>query len=105
MEEQKEKKQGHKGKGQKYKSLLIWDILQKRTGKNHVFLALPVRIPSFDKNTPAVGVSTTQSGRRVRFFMNQKLAASRPSVGAYLQSGQCAPNWWVFLVNECRGGS
>lgn len=27
MEEQKEKKQGHKGKGQKYKSLLVWDIL------------------------------------------------------------------------------
>ena len=35
MEEQKEKKQGHKGKGQKYKSLLIWDILQKRTDENH----------------------------------------------------------------------
>lgn len=24
MEEQNEKKQGHKGKGQKYKSLLVW---------------------------------------------------------------------------------
>ena len=35
MEEQKEKKQGHKGKGQKYKSLLVWDILQKRTDENH----------------------------------------------------------------------
>jgi len=33
MEEQK--KQGHKGKGQKYKSLLVWDILQKRTDENH----------------------------------------------------------------------
>ena len=35
MEEQKEKKQGHKGKGQKYKSLLVWDILQKRTDDSH----------------------------------------------------------------------
>ena len=35
MEEQKEKKQGHKIKGQKYKSLLVWDILQKRTDENH----------------------------------------------------------------------
>ena len=35
MKEQKEKKQGHKGKGQKYKSLLVWDILQKRTDENH----------------------------------------------------------------------
>ena len=35
MEEQNEKKQGHKGKGQKYKSLLVWDILQKRTDENH----------------------------------------------------------------------
>lgn len=34
-EEQKEKKQGHKGKGQKNKSLLVWDILQKRTDENH----------------------------------------------------------------------
>ena len=33
MEEQK--KQGHKQKGQKYKSLLVWDILQKRTDENH----------------------------------------------------------------------
>ena len=35
MEAQREKKQGHKGKGQKYKSLLVWDILQKRTDENH----------------------------------------------------------------------
>ena len=35
MEEQKEKKQGHKGKGQKYKSLLVWDILLKKTDENH----------------------------------------------------------------------
>ena len=35
MEKQKEKKQGHKGKGQKYKSLLVWDILLKKTDENH----------------------------------------------------------------------
>ena len=35
MEEQKGKKQGHKGKGQKYKSLLVWDILLKKTDENH----------------------------------------------------------------------
>ena len=35
MEEPKEKKQGHKVKRQKYKSLLVWDILQKRTVENH----------------------------------------------------------------------
>lgn len=35
MEEQKKKKQGRKEKGQKYKSLLVWDILQKRTDENH----------------------------------------------------------------------
>ena len=31
----RKKKQGHKGKGQKYKPLLVWDILQKRTDENH----------------------------------------------------------------------
>lgn len=35
MDAQKEKKQGHKGKGQKYKSLLVWDILLKKTDENH----------------------------------------------------------------------
>ena len=35
MEEQKAKKQGHKGKEEKYKSLLVWDILPKRTAKTH----------------------------------------------------------------------
>ena len=34
MEEQKENKQGHKGKGQKYKSLLVWNILLKSTNEN-----------------------------------------------------------------------
>lgn len=33
MEEQK--KQGIKRAGQKFKSLLVWDILQKRTDENH----------------------------------------------------------------------
>lgn len=33
MEEQK--KQGGKKPGQKFKSLLIWDTLQKRTDENH----------------------------------------------------------------------
>ena len=33
MEEQK--KQGGKKPGQKFKSLLVWDILQKRTDENH----------------------------------------------------------------------
>lgn len=35
MEEQKEKKQGHKKKGQKYKSLLVWNLLLKRTDEGH----------------------------------------------------------------------
>lgn len=35
MEERKKKKQGHKGKGQKYKSLLVWNLLLKRTDDNH----------------------------------------------------------------------
>jgi len=35
MEETKEKKQGHKKKGQKYKSLLVWNLLLKRTDENH----------------------------------------------------------------------
>ena len=35
MEEQNKKKQGHKEKGQKYKSLLVWDILQRRTDEKH----------------------------------------------------------------------
>ena len=35
MEEQNEKKQGHKKKGQKYKSLLVWNLLLKRTDENH----------------------------------------------------------------------
>ena len=35
MGEQNEKKQGHKGKGQKYKSLLVWDILLKKSDEDH----------------------------------------------------------------------
>ena len=35
MDEQHEKKQGHKKKGQKYKSLLVWNLLLKRTDENH----------------------------------------------------------------------
>lgn len=35
MEEKKERKTGGKKPGQKFKSLLVWDILQKRTDENH----------------------------------------------------------------------
>lgn len=35
MEEKKNKNIGHKKKGQKYKSLLVWDMLLKRTDENH----------------------------------------------------------------------
>ena len=35
MEEQKEKKQGGKRPGQKFKSLLVWNLLLKRTDENH----------------------------------------------------------------------
>ena len=35
MDNLNDKKQGGKVKGQKYKSLLVWDILQKRTDENH----------------------------------------------------------------------
>ena len=32
---EKQKKQGGKKPGQKFKSLLVWGILQKRTDENH----------------------------------------------------------------------
>lgn len=35
MEEQKEKKQGGKKPGQKYKSLIVWNLLLKRTDETH----------------------------------------------------------------------
>ena len=35
MEEHKAAKQGHKKKDQKYKSLLVWNLLLKRTDENH----------------------------------------------------------------------
>ena len=35
MEETKAKKPGGKREGQKYKSLLVWDILLKKTDENH----------------------------------------------------------------------
>ena len=35
MEETKAKKPGGKKEGQKYKSLLVWDILLKKTDGNH----------------------------------------------------------------------
>ena len=35
MEESKAKKTGGKREGQKYKSLLVWDILLKKTDENH----------------------------------------------------------------------
>ena len=43
MKEQKEKKQGHKGKGQKYKSLLVWDILLKKTDENHALQLVDIK--------------------------------------------------------------
>ena len=43
MEEQKEKKQGHKVKGQKYKSLLVWDILLKKTDENHALQLVDIK--------------------------------------------------------------
>ena len=42
MKEQK-KKQGHKGKGQKYKSLLVWDILLKKTDENHALRLVDIQ--------------------------------------------------------------
>ena len=38
MEESKAKKTGGKKEGQKYKSLLVWDILLKKTDENHATL-------------------------------------------------------------------
>ena len=35
MSEKEEKQHGCKKHGQKYKSLLVWDLLQKRTDENH----------------------------------------------------------------------
>lgn len=52
MEEQKEKKQGHKGKGQKYKSLLVWDTLLKRTDENHA-----LRLVDIQKHLKRYGIT------------------------------------------------
>lgn len=35
MEETKAKKPGGKSKGQKYKSLIVWNLLLKRTDENY----------------------------------------------------------------------
>ena len=43
MEESKAKKTGGKREGQKYKSLLVWDILLKKTDKNHAMIRERVR--------------------------------------------------------------
>ena len=43
MEEKKEKKQGHKEKGQKYKSMLVWDILLKKTDENHALRLVDIK--------------------------------------------------------------
>ena len=40
MEESKAKKTGGKKEGQKYKSLLVWDILLKKTDENHATAAI-----------------------------------------------------------------
>ena len=41
MDEQKKK--GHKEKGQKYKSLLVWDILLKKTDENHALRLVDIK--------------------------------------------------------------
>ncbi len=43
MEEKKERKSGGKKPGQKFKSLLVWDILQKRTDENHAVSIKEIR--------------------------------------------------------------
>ena len=48
MEESKDKKTGGKSKGQKYKSLIVWNLLLQRTGENH---ALKLSLNK-DKTTP-----------------------------------------------------
>lgn len=52
MEEQKEKKQGHKGKGQKYKSLLVWDILLKKSDEDHA-----LRLKDIQEHLAHYGIS------------------------------------------------
>lgn len=52
MEEQKKKKQGHKGKGQKYKSLLVWDTLLKRTDAEHA-----LRLVDIQKHLKRYGIT------------------------------------------------
>jgi hypothetical protein len=41
MDEQKKK--GHKEKGQIYKSLLVWDILLKKTDENHALRLVDIK--------------------------------------------------------------
>ena len=47
-----ERKQGHKLKGQKFKSLLVWDILQKRTDENHA-----LRIVDIEEHLKRYGIT------------------------------------------------
>ena len=52
MEEQKAKKQGGKREGQKYKSLLVWDTLLKRTDAEHA-----LRLVDIQKHLKRYGIT------------------------------------------------
>ena len=52
MEESKAKKTGGKREGQKYKSLLVWDILLKKTDENHA-----IRLKDIEEHLSHYGIT------------------------------------------------
>ena len=52
MEESKAKKTGGKKEGQKYKSLLVWDILLKKTDENHA-----IRLKDIEEHLSHYGIT------------------------------------------------
>lgn len=52
MEESKAKKTGGKREGQKYKSLLVWDILLKKTDENHA-----IRLKDIEEHLKHYGIT------------------------------------------------
>ena len=134
MEEQREKKQGHKGKGQKYKSLLVWDILQKRTDgtggyavcylglQNMAAPSVKIPTPSRSKNAPPCGKSDPRGGRGISKlgFLHQKRPTAFAAVffvgrGEGSEPIKCNTpvgccghqfkNWWLPYISPPKRGN
>ena len=108
MEEQKEKKQGHKGKGQKYKSLLVWDILLKKTDEAYEYLINyyskqqdPVMIVFFGDHQPSIEMYYDENDEMQKYQIPFKIWTNYDIEEQYIE--KTSPNYLGAIMTQAAG--